>query len=70
MGHCRGGGKNLVEVENYTPDEITKFNFFIKQLEDFESVFSNSIPKSEIINQIENDLENLKENKELQTCNR
>lgn len=48
--------ENLVEVENYTADEITKFNFFIKQLEDFESVFANSIPKAEIINQIENSI--------------
>lgn len=48
--------ENLVEIENYTTDEITKFNFFIKQLEDFESVFANSISKAEIINQIENSI--------------
>lgn len=48
--------ENLVEVENYTANEITKFNFFIKQLEDFESVFGKSLQKSEIINQIENSI--------------
>lgn len=47
--------ENLVEIENFTPDEITKFNFFIKQLEDFENVFG-SLNKSEIINQIENSI--------------
>ncbi|MDD3436235.1 MAG: UvrD-helicase domain-containing protein [Candidatus Gastranaerophilales bacterium] len=47
--------KNLVEVQNYTIDEINKFNFFIKQIEDFESVFTD-IKKSEIINQIENSI--------------
>lgn len=45
----------LVEAQNYTSDEIVKFNFFIKQLEDFESVFPN-IRKSEIITQIENSI--------------
>lgn len=47
--------ETLVNTENYTPDEITKFNFFIKQLEDFEKVFGE-INKSEIINQIENSI--------------
>lgn len=47
--------ENLVEIQNYTPEEITKFNFFIKQLEDFESVFGN-LKKSDIINQIENSI--------------
>lgn len=47
--------ENLAEVKNYTAEEITKFNFFIKQLEDFESVF-DSIKKSDIINQIENSI--------------
>ncbi len=47
--------ENLVEVKNFTPEELTKFNFFIKQLEDFESVFGN-IKKADIINQIENSI--------------
>ncbi len=47
--------ENLVEIENYSADEITKFNFFIKQLEDFESVFAE-VKKDEIINQIENSI--------------
>lgn len=47
--------ENLVDIENFTPDEIIKFNFFIKQLEDFENVFAR-IQKSEIINQIENSI--------------
>lgn len=48
--------ENLVEATNYKSEEIIKFNFFIKQLEDFESVFGEDIPKSEIINQIENSI--------------
>ncbi|MEI8129281.1 MAG: ATP-dependent helicase, partial [bacterium] len=47
--------ENLVEIENYSADEISKFNFFIKQLEDFESVFAE-VKKDEIINQIENSI--------------
>ena len=47
--------ENLVDIENYSADEISKFNFFIKQLEDFESVFGD-INKNEIINQIENSI--------------
>lgn len=48
--------ENLVEIENFTPADITKFNFFIQQLEDFENVFGDSLKKSEIINQIENSI--------------
>lgn len=49
--------ENLVDIQNYTPNEITKFNFFIKQIEDFENVFgANKIQKTEIINQIENSI--------------
>lgn len=48
--------ENLVEIENFTPAEVTKFDFFIKQLEDFENVFGTSLKKSEIINQIENSI--------------
>lgn len=47
--------ENLVDIQNYTHDEITKFSFFIKQLEDFESVFQG-IKRADIINQIENSI--------------
>lgn len=47
--------ENLVDVHNYTNSEITKFNFFIKQLEDFENVFAE-LKKTDIINQIENSI--------------
>lgn len=47
--------EHLVEIQNYTSSELIKFNFFIKQLEEFESVFKD-IKKSEIINQIENSI--------------
>ena len=48
--------EKLVNLENYSAGEITKFSFFIKQLEDFENVFGDKIKKSEIINQIENSI--------------
>lgn len=48
--------ENLVELQAFSANEITKFNFFIKQIEDFESVFGNNIDKSAIINQIENSI--------------
>lgn len=50
--------ENLVDIRNYTNEDVTKFNFFIKQLEDFESVFGGkySINKVDIINQIENSI--------------
>lgn len=49
---------NLVNIQNYKADELIKFNFFIKQLEDFESVFGGKfdIKKTDIINQIENSI--------------
>lgn len=47
--------ENLVEIQNFSAGEIIKFNFFIKGIEDFESVFSD-IKKSDIINQIENSI--------------
>lgn len=47
--------ENLVDIENYSNSEITKFNFFIKQIEDFEGVFKD-IKNTEIINQIENSI--------------
>lgn len=48
--------ENLVDIENYSGDEITKFNFFINQIEDFENVFGESVAKEQIINQIENSI--------------
>lgn len=48
--------EKLVDIQNYTHDEITKFSFFIKQLEDFENVFGKGIEKAQIINQIENSI--------------
>lgn len=47
--------ENLVQIKNFTADEITKFNFFIKQLEDFENVFAD-VKNADIINQIENSI--------------
>lgn len=47
--------ENIADIKNYTSEEITKFNFFIKQLEDFENVFDN-IKKNDIITQIENSI--------------
>ena len=48
--------ENLVEIQNYKSEDIIKFNFFIKQLEDFESVFGQKLEKGKIINQIENSI--------------
>lgn len=51
--------ENLIEFKSYCANELNKFNFFIKQLEDFENVFSNEImqeKKSDIILQIENSI--------------
>lgn len=51
--------ENLVDFRGYSPNELNKFNFFIKQLEDFENVFSKEImqaKKSDIILQIENSI--------------
>lgn len=47
--------ENFVEIQNYSSAQMTKFNFFIKQLEDFESVFKD-LNKADIINQIENSI--------------
>lgn len=38
------------------PEEINKFNFFIKQLQDFENVFKDGIDVKDIIVQIENSI--------------
>lgn len=47
---------NLVDIQNYTTNELTKFNFFIKEIEDFENIFGNNVKKSDLINQIENSI--------------
>ena len=49
---------NLFEVRNFSSNEIRKFNFFIKQIEDFENVFGENFRerKEEIITQIENSI--------------
>lgn len=48
----------LAQLYNITPLELNKFNFFIKQLQDFENVFGKEfeIRQSDIINQIENSI--------------
>ena len=51
------GISELIDFKFYDKDEINKFNFFIKQIEDFESVFTDKkISNSQIINQIENSI--------------
>ena len=48
----------LAEFSAISPKEITKFNFFIKQLQDFENIFTDGFDerKEEIITQIENSI--------------
>lgn len=48
----------LIEFTSINPKEINKFNFFIKQLQDFENVFEDNAlsRKEEIITQIENSI--------------
>ncbi len=48
----------VIEFTQITPDEINKFNFFIKQLREFENIFGNKFDsrKTEIITQIENSI--------------
>lgn len=48
----------LAEFSAISPKEITKFNFFIKQLQDFENIFGDDFDtrKEEIITQIENSI--------------
>lgn len=51
--------ENLVDFKVYKSGELNKFNFFIKQLEDFENVFSTETmqaKKGDIILQIENSI--------------
>lgn len=48
----------LAEFYEINPVEINKFNFFIKQLQDFENIFGKDFAnrQDEIINQIENSI--------------
>ena len=48
----------LAQLQNIKPIELNKFNFFIKQLQDFENIFGKDFPnrQNEIINQIENSI--------------
>lgn len=51
--------KDLIEFRELDRNELKKFSFFVKQLQDFESVFSKEFieeKKEEIINQIENSI--------------
>ena len=50
--------ERLFNFYKYDKNEINKFNFFIKQLQDFENVFGKDFnsKKSEIITQIENSI--------------
>lgn len=49
---------DIVEFTSINPDEINKFNFFIKQLREFENIFGSDFEsrKTEIILQIENSI--------------
>lgn len=49
---------DIMDFTEINPDEINKFNFFIKQLRDFEAIFGNEFDKRkpEIITQIENSI--------------
>ena len=50
--------ENLVELKTFDVQILNKFNFFIKQLQDFENVFKDEFEnrKTEIITQIENSI--------------
>ncbi|MBR1425091.1 ATP-dependent helicase [bacterium] len=49
--------ENLFDFYKYDKNEINKFNFFLKQVQDFESIFPNFEDlKSDIIVQIENSI--------------
>ena len=49
---------NLIDFKIINPNEINKFNFFIKQLQDFENIFGSGAisRKDEILTQIENSI--------------
>lgn len=50
--------ENIFDFKSINPDEINKFNFFIKQLKEFEDIFGSDFNsrKTEIITQIENSI--------------
>lgn len=50
--------ENLVELKSFDAQILNKFNFFLKQLQDFENVFKDDFEKrkTEIITQIENSI--------------
>lgn len=50
--------ENLVELKSFDTQILNKFNFFLKQLQDFENVFKDEFEKhkTEIITQIENSI--------------
>lgn len=50
--------ERLVELKNFDARILNKFNFFIKQLQEFENIFKDDFEKrkSEIITQIENSI--------------
>ena len=50
--------ENLVELKTFDSQILNKFNFFIKQLQEFENVFKDGFEtrKNEIITQIENSI--------------
>lgn len=50
--------ENLMEFKSFKPEELNKFNFFIKQLNEFENIFKTDFDnrKTEIITQIENSI--------------
>lgn len=50
--------ENLVELKSFDAQILNKFNFFLKQLQDFENVFKSEFEKrkTEIITQIENSI--------------
>lgn len=50
--------ENLMEFRSFKPVELNKFNFFIKQLTEFENIFKSDFEtrKEEIITQIENSI--------------
>jgi len=46
--------KELFDFRLSTKNEINKFSFFVKELQDFEDVFGNNLEKENVILQIEN----------------
>lgn len=50
--------EELVELKNFNAAELNKFNFFIKQLQEFENIFKSEFDsrKNDIIIQIENSI--------------